>query len=135
MIKFLKSIKARLEAVRRPPKPVDLDRWKAAMNSSEPHRVSFFSLDCITFDTLELVLDSASVNLYANEDNPGFKELVDLCGATWPSFWDDYLTLTSKAFAQESFEYHGPLEAPRILVAGDTNPEPPPENSEISPSN
>ena len=135
MKKFLKSIKARLEAARRPPEPVDLDRWKAAMNSSEPHRVSFCSLDCIGFDTLELVLDSASVNLVANEDSPGFKELVDLCGGTWPSFWDDYLTLTSKAFAQESFEYFGPLDRTDVSLSSVSDSEQQTENAENSPSN
>ena len=105
------------------------------MNSSEPYRVSFCSLDCFSFDTLELVLDSASVNLVANEDNPGFKELVDLCGGTWSSFWDDYLTLTSKAFAQESFEYYGPPDRVDVSLSSVSDSEQQTENAENSPSN
>jgi hypothetical protein len=101
----LKSIKAKKRAVEQSAKPVDIDRWRAVFQSKEALVVEFYCVDCFTYDTLELVLKSPTATLVANEENPGFTDLLDLCAAEWPRFWDDYTALATKAFDARQFVY------------------------------
>lgn len=105
MIKFLKSIKAKARTAERAKSPVDIQRWECVFKSNESIVVEFSCLDCFTYDTLELVLKSPSSTVVASEDNPGFNELLDLCGAAWPRFWDDYRELSTTAFSKRQFVY------------------------------
>ncbi len=105
MKKFWKSIKAKFRAAENAQSPVDIERWESVLKSKEAIVVEFYCLDCFSYDTLELVLKSPTSTLVASEDNPGFKDLLDLCGAEWPRFWNDYAVLTTTAFSQRQFVY------------------------------
>ena len=105
MIKFLKSIKTKKLAIEQSAKLVDLDRWRAVFQSKEALVVEFYCVDCFTYDTLELVLKPPTATLVANEENPGFKDLLDLCAAEWPRFWDDLQKLSTTAFSKRQFVY------------------------------
>lgn len=65
----------------------------------------FQLLELYSYDTLELMLKSPDASLIGHGDEPGFDELLSLCGEIWPGIWAARSFLTQDPLSERLFVF------------------------------